>query len=64
MNEAIRVGDVVQLRSGGRMFTVAELPGDNFAVCVWWCDASHSIRFDRIPAVALRVVDKPKRGEA
>lgn len=49
-------GDIVTLRSGGPMMTVASMLGD-LASCVWFSDEEDVFRFDDLPACVLIAVE-------
>lgn len=49
-------GDVVTLKSGGPMMTVASVLGD-LAACVWFSDEEDVFRFDDLPVAVLIAVE-------
>lgn len=53
---AVAAGDVVMLKSGGPMLTVASIIGD-LASCVWFSDEEDAYRFEELPTVALIAVE-------
>lgn len=53
---ALRVGDVVQLASGGCAMTVAEISGAHSRVL--WLDHAGHLQHHSLPLSALRVVER------
>ncbi|MBV5263392.1 DUF2158 domain-containing protein [Pinisolibacter aquiterrae] len=51
----LSAGDVVVLKSGGPMLTVASILGD-LASCVWFCEEEQAYRFEDLPAAVLIAV--------
>lgn len=52
----LSAGDVVILKSGGPMLTVASILGD-LASCVWFSDEEDAYRFEDLPTAVLIAVD-------
>lgn len=52
----LSAGDVVVLKSGGPMLTVASILGD-LASCVWFSDEEDAYRFEDLPTAVLIAVD-------
>ncbi|MCA1951706.1 MAG: YodC family protein [Hyphomicrobiales bacterium] len=50
-----KIGDVVQVKSGGPAMTVIAL-GDQVE-CLWFAEASETFRRDMLPAVCLEPVE-------
>ncbi|MCE1237718.1 MAG: DUF2158 domain-containing protein [Hyphomicrobiales bacterium] len=53
---AFAAGDVVMLKSGGPMLTVASIIGD-LASCVWFSDEEDAYRFEELPTAVLIAVE-------
>ena len=51
----LSAGDVVLLKSGGPMLTVASILGD-LASCVWFSDEEDAYRFEELPTAVLVAV--------
>jgi uncharacterized protein YodC (DUF2158 family) len=77
MAEGLKVGDIVQLKSGGPKMAVVGTSGDDrdgfFAMCIWFADSTGRKEQGNFRAGALRLPDDelassppaaPRRGEA
>jgi uncharacterized protein YodC (DUF2158 family) len=56
--EQFKVGDVVQLKSGGPKMTVSELESDNRVFCIWF--SGNDRKSDTFIAQALKLYEKPR----
>ena len=65
MSEAIKAGDVVQLKSGGPKMTVEEIKPWNEIVRVWcnWFDGTNA-KADSFPLTSLKPVEESRSGPA
>lgn len=60
--EEIKIGDVVQLKSGGPLLTVEELINDDSAMCVWFYSAPQQFhRFERAIIKLIALVKSNKK---
>lgn len=46
MSEQFKIGDTVELNSGGPLMTVIGLRGDNRITCTWWQEATGEYKRD------------------
>ncbi len=61
MDNEIKAGDVVQLKSGGPLMTVAEAErSDEKKLCVWIPGADHGVMSDWFDASCLKVWPQAK----
>jgi len=51
----LKIGDTVQLRSGGPVMTVSEVCGDGDLECVWFASHEHPVQERIFPVAVLRL---------
>ena len=52
-----KVGDVVQLKSGGPAMTVIDTKEEAAVECLWFGDVSETFRREILPVIALETVE-------
>lgn len=53
----MKIGDTVQLKSGGPVMTVVEVDAGNNATCLWYASAAGEFRTHVFPASLLDEVE-------
>jgi uncharacterized protein YodC (DUF2158 family) len=54
---ALKIGDIVQLKSGGPVMTVVKLDGEDAIACMWYAAQQGEFRTQNFPHVLLDEIE-------
>lgn len=61
LNQKLKIGDIVQLKSGGPLMTVSSFGDDNRVICVWFTREYDKTYSDIFWPDTLQLAVKPDR---
>ena len=59
--ESPRIGDRVQLKSGGPVMTVESVESDGDLICVWWASKQSTYRWREFDPKSVTVIDQESK---